>query len=402
MDQAGRSIRQEEQAVVVEGYMDVIALHQAGFTNAVSPMGTALTEQQLQLLKRRSKKMILALDADAAGSRATLRGLQLARETFDRETDIAFDARGLLRQESRLQADIRIAALPEGEDPDDVVNRDPDEWRRIIERARPIVAHVMEAISAGRDLNDPKTKTEIAAQVMPLINDLPDAFERDTYLQRLARFLKVDERALMTDPRTGPAPADPRYRPGRGRRETEPPPQRTEALPGLPIGSTRALEVFCLGVLMRNPSFIFRLNRSLKKAGLNRLSSHDFQDTGHQRLVRAIIDAVDQDYDIPQQVLIGSLPLNLHDQADEILADTVKLPEHDGRLLEHLIKRVIDLRRRNINESLSHLRFMMEDAQESGDVLLADYQQTMKQHTLALNLLDQALRKTHDRTILNG
>ena len=403
MDQAARSIRQEEQAVVVEGYMDVIALHQAGFTNAVSPMGTALTERQLQLLKRRTTKMVLALDADAAGNRATLRGLQLARETFDRETEIAFDARGLLRQESRLQADIRIAMLPEDQDPDDVVNRDPDEWRRIIAAARPIVAHVMEAVAAGRDLDDPKTKAEIAAQVMPLINDLPNAFERDTYLQRLARFLKVDERTLLTDPRSSSRPAGVRYRAGRATRDAveKTRPEET-TLPGLPAGSTRALEVFCLGVLMRNPNFIFRLNRALKKTGLHRLSPHDFQDTGHQSLVRAILEAVDQDFDIPQQVLIGSLPLNLHDQADEILAETVKLPEHEARLLEHLIKRVIDLRRRNINQSLTHLRFLMEDAQESGDAQLSDYQQTMKQHALALNLLDQALRKTHDRTILNG
>jgi DNA primase len=407
MDQAGRSIRQEEQAVVVEGYMDVIALHQAGFTNAVSPMGTALTEQQLQLLKRRTKRMVLALDADAAGNQATLRGLQLARTTFDRENELSFDPRGLLRQESRLKADIRIAMLPEGEDPDDIVNRDPDEWHRIIAEARPIVAHVMEAVAAGRDLDDPKTKTEIAAQVMPLINDLPDAFERDTYLQRLARFLKVDERALLTDPRTGVQPSGPRRQSGRGARETGQPSSgrpgaAAEWVSGLPIGSTQALEVFCLGVLMRNPGVIFRLNRALKKAGLHRLSPHDFQDSGHQSLVRFIIEAVDQDFDVPQQVLIGSLPLNLIDQADQILALTVKLPEAEDRLLEHLIKRVIDLRRRNINQSLAHLRFMMEDAQESGDEQLADFSQTMKQHTVALNLLDQALRRTHDRTILNG
>ncbi|HUF39473.1 MAG TPA: DNA primase [Anaerolineales bacterium] len=402
LDRAGRSIRQEEMAVVVEGYMDVIALHQAGFANAVSPMGTALTEAQLQLLKRRTKKMILALDADAAGNRATLRGLELARETFDRETEVAFDARGLLRQESRLKADIRIAMLPEGQDPDDVVNRDPDEWRRIIATARPIVAHVMEAVSTGRDLDDPKIKTEIAAQIMPLINDLPDAFERDTYLQRLARFLKVDERTLFGDPRTGPRPAGPRYRAGRASRGTVEKVHPDREPPGLPVGSTQALEVFCLGVLMRSPNFIFRLDRSLQKAGLGRLAPHDFQDTGHQSLARAILEAVDQDFDVPQHVLFGSLPLNLLDQADQVLADTANLPEHDGRLLEHLIKRVIDLRRRNINQNLSHLRFMMEDAQETGDARMADYQQTMKQHILALNQLDQALRKTHDRTILNG
>ncbi len=72
LDRARKAIRTEDQAVIVEGYLDVIALHQAGFTNTVSPMGTALTEHQLYLLKRFSRRIVLALDPDAAGDKATL------------------------------------------------------------------------------------------------------------------------------------------------------------------------------------------------------------------------------------------------------------------------------------------------------------------------------------------
>jgi DNA primase len=85
--------------VIVEGYLDVIALHQAGYANVVSPMGTALTEHQLNLLKRFSKRIVLALDPDAAGDKATLRGLQIARQAMDRESEPVFDARGLLAHE---------------------------------------------------------------------------------------------------------------------------------------------------------------------------------------------------------------------------------------------------------------------------------------------------------------
>jgi DNA primase len=80
--------------------MDVVVPHQDGFTNVVSPMGTALTEAQLHLLKRFSKRIILALDADAAGEKATLRGLEVARQTLDRTEEISFDPRGLLRHEA--------------------------------------------------------------------------------------------------------------------------------------------------------------------------------------------------------------------------------------------------------------------------------------------------------------
>src|SRR5690606_22069663 len=159
LDRARKSIRDHDQAVIVEGYLDVIALHQAGFTNVISPMGTALTEHQLNILKRFTRRIVLALDADAAGDKATLRGLEIARQTLDREADPVFDARGLLGYESRLQADVRGTTHPEGMDPDEVVNRNPQEWEQIVASANPIVIHVMETLAANQDLDDPKVKS---------------------------------------------------------------------------------------------------------------------------------------------------------------------------------------------------------------------------------------------------
>ncbi|HOG80059.1 MAG TPA: DNA primase, partial [Anaerolineaceae bacterium] len=144
LDQARKAIRSADQVVIVEGYLDVIVLHQAGFANTVSPMGTALTEDQIRLLKRFSRRMVLALDADAAGEKATLRGLEVARQSLDRSDEMGFDARGLLRHEARLQADLRVTTLPPGADPDEVALADPQAWAKIIAEARPIVVHVME------------------------------------------------------------------------------------------------------------------------------------------------------------------------------------------------------------------------------------------------------------------
>ncbi|HEX2980388.1 MAG TPA: DNA primase, partial [Anaerolineaceae bacterium] len=162
LDRARKSIRSEDQVVIVEGYLDVIALHQAGFTNTVSPMGTALTDTQMRLIKRFTRRIVLALDPDAAGQKATLRGLETARQAFDRSTEMVFDARGLIHHEARLQADVRVTTLPEGLDPDEIANRNPDEWREILKAAKPVVEHVMETVSAGQDLDDPKTKSRIA------------------------------------------------------------------------------------------------------------------------------------------------------------------------------------------------------------------------------------------------
>ena len=121
-------------------------------------MGTALTEDQLRLLKRFTRRIVLALDPDAAGEKATLRGLELARQAMDHTAELVFDARGLLRHEARLQADLRVTTLPEGMDPDEVVNRDPAEWARILEAARPVVVHVMETLAAGRRPGRPQGK----------------------------------------------------------------------------------------------------------------------------------------------------------------------------------------------------------------------------------------------------
>src|SRR3990172_5232801 len=177
--------------------MDEMAGHQAGVTNVASAMGTALTETQLRLIKKYAKRIVLALDADAAGDKATLRGLTVARETLDHDYTPAFDARGLIRSEGKLQADIRVFTLPDGLDPDEVVNKNPDDWRKGVDGAEPIVDYVMRALTVGRDLDDPKTKSDVADEILPIIDDVADPIERDAYRQKLARLLKIDERALI-------------------------------------------------------------------------------------------------------------------------------------------------------------------------------------------------------------
>ncbi|MGH2626336.1 MAG: DNA primase, partial [Anaerolineales bacterium] len=197
LDKARKAIRLAEQAVVVEGYLDVLGLHQAGFENAVSPMGTSLTEAQLRLIKRYARRIVLALDADAAGGRAILRGLEVARQSLDRQGEPVFDVRGLVRLEGRLDADLRVLTLPSGKDPDEVVAEDPSAWPAMLGRAQPVVDYVLDGLTAGQDLEQAKVRADIARQVLPLIEDVLDPVERESYRQRLARRLKVDERALL-------------------------------------------------------------------------------------------------------------------------------------------------------------------------------------------------------------
>jgi DNA primase len=397
LDRARKTIRSQDQVVIVEGYMDVIGLHQAGFPNAVSPMGTALTEQQLRQIKRLTRRIVLALDADAAGDQATLRGLNVARQTLDREHDPVFDARGLLRHEARMQADIRVTTLPEGMDPDEIVLQDPEAWGRIIENARPIVIHVMETLAADRDLDDPKVKTEIAKQVLPLIADLPDPIERDTYRQRLARLLKVDERALMgVSPSRTPRRSRPRPRtappPPQGPGERSPLSATQPVAASLGASSYRH-EAYCLGILMRRPDLIYHVDRALQEAGLARLAARDFQSTEHQEIVRLILKSLEQERAEPVHDVLANLPLSLMDRADDLLAATEKTDPHDSKVLEDLLRTILDLRRRRLNESINQVRHLMEEAKESGDIKAAEYIKIVSQHTRTMERLDRALKK---------
>ena len=196
LDMARRHIREAREVVLVEGYLDVMTAWQHGFRNVVAQMGTSLTETQLRLLQKQSKRFVLALDPDAAGAKATLRSLQLARETLDRELDVRFNARGLVQLEGRLKADIRVVTLPEGQDPDKLIRTDPTAWPRLLAEARPVVDYVIQVVAAELEPGDAKGKSAAAAQVLPLINDIADPVERDHYFSKLGKTLGIDVGAL--------------------------------------------------------------------------------------------------------------------------------------------------------------------------------------------------------------
>lgn len=389
LERARTPIRALDQVVIVEGYLDVIALHQAGFTNTVSPMGTALTEHQLRLLKRLTQRFILALDPDAAGDKATLRGLKIARQTMDRETEPIFDARGLMAHESRLQADIRVTTLPAGKDPDDVVKADPAEWQRILENAKPVVIHVMEILAAERNVDDPKTKSEIAAQVMPLINEVPDSIEREAYRQRLARLIKVDEHLLTGGERTS----------GSTRRRPRPAqPKVEEQKPEFPIlVGNSLLEAHCLGILVRRPEMVFHVDRALHEAHLSHLSHLDFERAEYQAIFELVEGSLAQDQSEPMHFVLNGLTLPLMEIVDNLLERTEKLDPKEDRVLEDVMRALLEIRRRQVVELINQIRFQMDEAVQAGDLRTKEYEESIARCSRSLRNLHQAREKFTNR-----
>ncbi len=384
---ARKAIRAEDQVVIVEGYMDVIVPYQAGFLNTVSPMGTALTEDQMRLLKRFTRRIVLALDADAAGEKATLRGLEIARQALDHSEEISFNPRGLLRYEARLEADVRVTTIPAGMDPDEIVLRDPEEWRKIVESAKPIVLHVMETLASQKDLDDPKVKREISTRVLPLIEDIPNAVERDAYRQRLARLLKVDERALVGDgtPTRTSSPVR--------RRLKE---QQAVEVEVIPLAKTnellsRSLEKHCLRLLLQDPEWLNILDRALQKNGLNRMDVTDFEYVDFQILARLIMQSLEQDRQEPQAYLTENIPEELAALVEELQNDPMLENKTVQKLQEDLIRTLMKLRLVRVNDGLQQMRFLMEEMQEAGETGINPYQDNMLHYTLMRSRLDLAL-----------
>lgn len=353
LDKSRQEIRKLDQAVIVEGYMDVIGLHQAGFRNAVSPMGTALTESQLRLLKRYSRRIVLALDADTAGSQATLRGLDIARETLDRDADPVFNARGLIRHEGRLDADLRIVTLPEGLDPDEVVLQNPESWTGLLEGAQTIVNYVLDVATAARDIEDPKAKAEIARQVLPLIEDVADPVEREVYRQNLARRLKVDERALLQWRKT---------KPRRGRRA----PQVVSEVEEKPSGfsPSGAVESFCLAVLLDHPEFLYRVDREFQALEIERSSNQDFSSTEYQMIFKVIRSALGQHEEEPVQYWQNNLETPLYSIAETLRDEFGNIDILRQKVINEVIANFFRLRKRWLESELTHIRFQLEALQE--------------------------------------
>ena len=385
LDRARKPIRVADQAVIVEGYLDVIALHQAGYENVVSPMGTALTEDQLRLLKKYTRRIVLALDPDVAGQKAVLRGLDAARSAMDKEGELAFDARGLLRNESRLQADLRVASIPDDLDPDEIVARNKEEWKTLIENAKPVVTHVMDSLAVGQNLNDPKVKNQIAAQVLPLIDDIGNPLERDTYRQALARMLKVNESALAG---TTTRPQAMRRKP-RGEDSSV----KVESTVAA-VNPRLKVETYCLSMLLKRPELVYRLDRKLEEFGLSPLAVEDFEYTDHQLLFGVLRLAVEQDEKEHQNYLNAHLPETLTTLTNDLLNQTEKIDKtYDDRLLEDLLNRLLDLRRTHATSNVNQLRFMQEDDETQGGMNIKMYQEQTMQFTRLLRSLDLAKQK---------
>lgn len=180
LDKARQAIRKEGLSVVVEGNMDVIASHQADVRNVVASSGTALTTEQLDILKRYTNRLVLSFDADEAGERAARRGIELAV------------AKGFT---------VRILRLPPdaGKDPDDCIRKDAELWKKAIDDAIPFMEWYIALAKERTDFSDPDAKKEAAGALIREVSKLPDSVERAHWVRELSEIFQTPEPDIFNE-----------------------------------------------------------------------------------------------------------------------------------------------------------------------------------------------------------
>jgi len=358
IDLARESIRETATALIVEGYMDVVIPHQCGVTNVVACMGTALTDEQLGILKRLTKRLILALDPDAAGIQAMQRGVETAQKSLEHRVVPVLSARGLVRYEEQLDAEIRILMLPHGLDPDELILRDRALWDRLVAEALPVGEFFFQLVEREVDLSTARGKREAVDRLAPLIAAMDNLVERSHHIQRLARMVHVDERQLVPTVerlRGGESRERPRERP----REPSPPEHPRPALPGAPMG----LEERCLALLLRNPEL---MGSVCDKVGL---SAEAFRDTRNRAIYEALQATEDRGGRYGTTALRDGLDTELSAHVESLLLRLESGPPLSAEMIsDDLAKTAARLQKSYLSGLIRELEFLQRDAQEQGPV----------------------------------
>lgn len=331
IDLAKQAIRREKLAVIVEGYTDVMAAHQAGFANVVASLGTALTAGQVALANRYADAVALAYDVDVAGEAAT--------------------QRGLLEELGGVVSKVRVIRIPAGKDPDELIRTDPDGWRRAIAEAEELLPYFMRRAAEEFDMRQPHGRSAYTRRMLDLLRRIPDRVERDSYVPALASLAGIDERVLRDELARGPRPIP--IRP----MQREAAEERTALLP---------LEAELLTLLIAYPNLIAELpaevpiplrdatGLALAAAWRNHVTGANGTATSGEAL-EAFVAGLDPGSAELAQDLLARMAAARDERLD---------PETASRVLRTTLLRLRILR---LEEDLRDGRLLLEEAQRDGD-----------------------------------
>jgi DNA primase len=387
-DQAREAIRRLDQVVVVEGYMDALIAHQYGYRNTVACIGSAITPKHVTQIKRLTRRLILALDPDAAGEAATLRAIEIAQDSFDRvvvpvpvpdNTKRATtsarrkppEPRGMIRFEEQVDADIRVLQLPDGIDPDEFIRADPAAWQEQIDRALPLVEFLFTTQLADLDLRTPEGKQEAGRRLFPVVGSIGDRVKRDAYLRQLAGLLRISERDAQAELRRSRRTS--RAHPSEGDRPDTalgekyytddgavPGNQALSGSVGASAGAVKALEDYCIGLLLAHPEVLAEVCVILEPS--------DFWGTETQALFTTLASAPRPVTPRARDVLLAQLPDVVRAEAERLCALGAMQAEHDAVQFARTARQVAyRLKRQRLTDAITELSYLQREAADQGD-----------------------------------
>ena len=416
LDLATQSIRQSETAVIVEGYMDAITAHQYGFHNVVAQMGTAFTERQLQLIAPRwAKRIVLALDSDHAGQKATVRSLEVARAAL--QADLS----------GKLKVELRVLQLEGAKDPDDLIRAEPQKWAHLVEHALTVADFLIETevsqLPSTPSLSD---RQAVAQRVMPLLLATENNMLQRENVQQLAMRLRLSEKDLLrlaSDTTQAQAKIRQAKPPEHAPRnevgindllaEASTPVDEEAlsasfALPATPTRPTHItaemrIEAHFLHHLFKvheqDGNLYFQINRRFRELAngdsaliadaLGVLSHKDFSYIGFQRLMTLFIEGINQEDETVfayieshlDELLMLDYQLVSINQLEKKLTNSAKISPLDlGQVLEQVhrngattspqadvVSQAIALRKRRLNREKQELHQLHQAAQRNED-----------------------------------
>jgi len=194
IERARGAIKQSDSVVITEGYMDTLAAHQFGFENTVASMGTALTEKQISTLRKLTRNIIVALDADAAGLEATTRSITTIDEQIPSEHWLPWIEPKTYSE--LVKYEVQVVEITGGKDPDEIIRSSPESWTRLLKESQPIIDFTLKKEIANIDKGSPKDKSALVSKFLPIISHIDDSVRRAHYVEKLSRLLGLDERFI--------------------------------------------------------------------------------------------------------------------------------------------------------------------------------------------------------------
>jgi DNA primase len=352
LDKAYDSVRRLRSLVIVEGYMDAITAHQHGYENVVASMGTALTPNQVTSIRRYVDRVYLALDSDAAGQLATLRGIESMRESFADDQRVEVLPGNLVRFERTLGAEIRVVLLPHGKDPDDFIRSDPAGWPAALDASIPLVEYFLTHALASVEDSPTSRARALQEDAVPILREIGDPVVLSHYIAMTARLLRFRDTEVHAAVLRGPS-----------RKRDERSPVRASAVER---PAAHDPERYLVTLLLRYPQAAIE-----QLAAIDR---EDIFDTRHRMIIEALA-ATPGDTD----VILGTLDEDLAAYARSLLADTAQgatdFPLATSREIPVAIQRLAQTR---YETRLRHVQAELQSAQQAGDTAaVAEYVQRM-------------------------